>query len=196
MTIAFVRHGETAVNRDGVLLGRADPPLTDRGRDQAARLAKRFARHSPARVLSSPLTRARDTAAVIAAACDLEVVVDDRLVEIDYGTWDLVPFTELPIDAVAAWRADARFAPPDGESLDAVSSRVAGLCVELLAAAEPVVAVSHVSPIKLAVAWAIGAGPLVSWRLRLDVASVSRVAGPGDTPMLLTFNETGHLERL
>lgn len=192
MTVAFVRHGETAANREGVLLGRADPPLTEVGRAQAARLADRFAGRA-ARVLSSPLGRARETAELIADACGLAVAVDDRLVEIDYGTWDTVAFGDLPADAVSAWREDAEFAPPGGESLHAVSTRVAGLCVELLALGEPVVAVSHVSPIKAGVAWALGAGPLVTWRLRLDLASVSQLAGSSDAPLLLTFNETSHL---
>ena len=192
--IAFVRHGQTASNLAGVLLGRADPPLTDGGKRQAARLAERFALAPPRRVLASPLGRARDTAAVIARACGLDVVVDDRLVEIDYGDWDERPFSELPPEAVTAWRDDPGFTPPGGESLEDVLARVAELCVDLLTEAEPVVAVSHVSPIKAAVAWAIGADAGVSWRLRLDLASVSRVAGSHAAPILLSFNETDHLD--
>ncbi len=52
---------------------------------------------------------------------------------------------------------------------------------------------SHVSPIKAAVLWALGLDDLYSWRMRLDVASFTRL-GPGpDGPVLLSFNETGHL---
>jgi len=192
--IALVRHGETAANVAGVLLGRADPALTDVGRQQAARLGERFALDPPVRVLTSPLVRARDTAGAIAQACGLEVVVDDRLVEIDYGSWDELGFADLPREAVTAWREDPAFTPPGGESLEAVQARVADLCTELLATGEAAVAVSHVSPIKAAVAWAIGADAGVSWRLRLDLSSVSRVAGTPGAPMLLSFNETGHLD--
>ena len=54
-------------------------------------------------------------------------------------------------------------------------------------AAGPVVAVSHVSPIKAAVTWALDASPELAWRMRLDVASLTRV---GRGPVLLSFNET------
>jgi len=193
VTIAFVRHGETAANRDGVLLGRADPPLTDLGTAQAGQLASRFADRRPDAVVSSPLRRSLETAAAIGGACGLEVVVDDRLIEIDYGAWDLAPFSEIPRADLAAWRADPDFAPPDGESLAAVSTRVAAFCVEHLEPDRTVVAVSHVSPIKAGVSWAIATDPLVSWRLRLEVASISRIAGSADAPVLVSFNETAHL---
>ena len=191
--IAFARHGETASNVAGVLLGRADPPLTDRGWTQARCLGERFAADAPERVLASPLRRARDTAQVIAQACGLDAVVDDRLVEIDYGSWDELPFSELSREVVTKWRADPGFCPPGGESLEDVQARVADLCGELLSSEEPVVAVSHVSPIKAAVGWAIGVDAGVAWRLRLDLASVSRIVGSGAAPMLLSFNETDHL---
>jgi broad specificity phosphatase PhoE len=183
--IVFVRHGETAPNRKGLLLGRSDPPLTDRGRHQADELAQLLAVLEPVSVLSSPLGRARATAAPLAAAAGRAVEVDDRLVEIDYGEWDGQPLADLTAEVVTRWRADADFAPPGGESLRMVGARVAGFCEERLGH-EVVVAVSHVSPIKAAVTWALGVGEERAWRMRLDVASITRVA-PG--PVLLAFNE-------
>jgi len=114
-----------------------------------------------------------------------EVEVDDRLIEIDYGEWEARPFAELPRDVVARWHDDADFAPPGGESLRAVGTRVAGFCEERLDE-RVVVAVSHVSPIKAAVTWALGVGDELAWRMRLDVASVTRI---GSGPALLSFNE-------
>ena len=183
--ILFVRHGETAPNRKGLLLGRSDPPLTDRGREQADELAQRLAALEPRAVLSSPLGRAQATAAPIAAAAGHAVEVDDRLVEIDYGEWDGQPLADLTAEVVSRWRADADFAPPGGESLRMVGGRVAGFCEERLGR-DVVVAVSHVSPIKAAVTWALGVGDELAWRMRLDVASITRIA-PG--PVLLAFNE-------
>ena len=55
------------------------------------------------------------------------------------------------------------------------------------------IAVSHVSPIKAAVTWAMGADPLLAWRMFLDVASVSRIGAPNGVPTLLGFDETAHL---
>jgi broad specificity phosphatase PhoE len=187
--IAFVRHGETKPNRDGLLLGRSDVALTDRGRAQAERLAQSFTDSGVARVLTSPLRRACDTAAPVATACGVSLEVDERLIEIDYGEWEGQPFAELDPEVVARWRRDADFTPPDGESLVVVADRMGSFCDERLAAGtgEVVVAVSHVSPIKAAVTWTLGVSPELAWRMRLDVASVTRI---GRGPVLLSFNET------
>jgi broad specificity phosphatase PhoE len=56
-----------------------------------------------------------------------------------------------------------------------------------------VVAVSHVSPIKAAVSWALGAGVELGWRMFLDVASITRVGGRDGQGSLLGFNDTSHL---
>jgi probable phosphoglycerate mutase len=186
--IVFVRHGETPPNREGLLLGRADPPLTDRGRAQAKDLAHVVAAGGAARVLTSPLRRARDTAAPIAAKCGVSAEVDERLVEIDYGDWEGQPFASLDPEFVGRWRRDPDLAPPGGESLVTVGMRVAEFCEEWLreASAGVIVAVSHVSPIKAAVTWTLGVSPELAWRMRLDVGSLTRI---GRGPVLLSFNE-------
>ncbi len=190
--ILFVRHGETEANRQRLALGRADPALTERGREQAAALAARIELLEVATVFASPLLRARETAAPIAAAVGAEVVVDDRLIELDYGEWDGQSFPDLPPDALARWRTDPTFAPPGGESLRAVALRVAGLCTELLDG-PTVVAVSHVSPIKAAVTWALGASEELGWRMFLDLASITRIAGRNGQASLIGYNDTAHL---
>jgi probable phosphoglycerate mutase len=187
--IAFVRHGETATNRAGRLLGRADPPLTEAGRAQAAALGAALAAGTrPLAVVSSPLQRALETAAAIAAPIGLEVERDERLIEIDYGEWDERGFEDVPAEDMRRWRADPAFVPPGGESLAMVQERVSECAADLLARSGDglVIAVSHVSPIKGAVAWALGVGPEISWRMRLDLASVTRITRG---PSLLTFNE-------
>ncbi len=195
--ILLVRHGETEANRERLALGRADPPLTATGTRQAAALATALGRACAGvdgiRVVSSPLARARATAEPIAAALGLEVVVEPRLVEMDYGEWDVRSFAEFPPEDLARWRRDATFAPPGGESLVAVGARVGEWCGEV-AGGPTVIAVSHVSPIKAAVLWAMDADPLLAWRMRLDVASITRVdAGADGRRALVGFNETTHL---
>jgi broad specificity phosphatase PhoE len=190
--ILLVRHGETAANRARLALGRADPPLTDRGLEQAQRLGVRLAASEATRVVSSPLARARETAAAIAASLGLAVEEDARLVEMDYGEWDQHSFADLPADDLARWRRDASFAPPGGESLLAVGRRVADLCGEWITG-PTVIAVSHVSPIKAAVLWAMDADPLLAWRMHLDVGSITTVGAPHGPPVMLGFNDTAHL---
>jgi len=190
--ILLVRHGETAANRDRLALGRADPPLTDTGLTQADALAAALRGTAMGRVVCSPLTRAQQTAAPIADALGVRVEVDQRLVEMDYGEWDVRSFSEFPPEDLARWRRDASFAPPGGESLLAVGERVGAWCAEIVDG-PPTIAVSHVSPIKAAVIWAMAADPLLAWRMRLDLASISRIESGGGRTALVGFNDTAHL---
>ncbi|HSK95976.1 MAG TPA: histidine phosphatase family protein [Euzebyales bacterium] len=184
--LILVRHGQTAANAAGLFLGRADPPLTDLGRRQAEALAAALPR--PARVISSPLARARDTAAAFGVA----VEVDERWIEMDYGDLDEQPVASLAASALQHWRSDVTYAPEGGESLAAVGGRVREACEGLADAAADtdVVVVSHVSPIKAAIAWALGAGDEIAWRMYVDDAAVCRIAIGPDGPLLRSFNES------
>jgi broad specificity phosphatase PhoE len=184
-----VRHGLTQANVDGLLLGRADIPLTDTGRAQAGEIAAAIGR--PAAVISSPLRRARETA----EAFDADVEIDERWIEIDYGDYDCRPLREVPDEFWSAWRADPAHRPPDGESLLDVGVRVRAACEELVtrAATEDVVVVTHVSPIKAAVAWSLASGDEIAWRMFVAVASITRIGVTARGPVLRSFNETHHV---
>ena len=104
--ISFVRHGETPFNRDGRLQGRVDLELSDKGLDQAARAASRFAGSSIARIYTSPLRRAQQTAAAIAEVCGAEIEIDERLIELDYGEWDGRPLSEIRPTRESGWLSD------------------------------------------------------------------------------------------
>jgi broad specificity phosphatase PhoE len=187
--IAFVRHGQTELNRGGRLQGRIDAPLSHLGAEQAAALAQGFASELVTRVLSSPLQRARDTAAAIAARHGRAVEVDDRLIELDYGSWDGLALTDVSPDDWARWRNDPEFAPPGGERLSDVAARVLSFCTDVLSD-DLVVAVSHVSPIKAAVCGALRVDDRATWRMQLEVASVTRIGRrPDGTAYLIAFND-------
>lgn len=184
--LLLVRHGRTDANASGLLLGRADVALDGTGRQQATALARRIGR--PARVVSSPLARCRDTA----AAFGVPVEVDDRWIELDYGEYDRTPIGDVPGDVWDRWRSDVHFRPPGGESVADLGERVREALDELAGQVRgdgDVVVVSHVSPIKAAVAWALGVGDEVSWRMFVAVASISRVALTDRGPSLRSFNE-------
>ena len=192
--ILFVRHGETAPNREGLVLGRAaDPELTEEGHRQAERLAAALVDEVPVALYTSPLIRARETADAIASACGLVSATDERLEEIDWGAWEGRPVTGLGQAEVARWRDDSG-TPPGGESLRSVGERMAEFCLEALERGGAVVAVSHVSPIKAAAAWALGVEDSVAWRMHLGLASITRVDRRGAGPLLVSFNETAHLK--
>jgi len=194
--IVVARHGRTAANAGGLLLGRADPPLDAEGDRQAAALGAACAGLDVARVVTSPLGRCRSTADAIAEVLGgVPVEVDERWIELDYGELDGVPFAELPAELWAAWRADIEWCPPGGESLAALGRRVRAGADALVAEARDrdVVVVSHVSPIKAAVAWALGVGDEITWRMWVAPASITRIGFSGPLPSLRSFNELAHL---
>ena len=187
--LLIVRHGRTVANASGLLQGRVDNPLDVVGRQQAHEIS--LALGTVDIVVSSPLQRARETAEPLG----LPLRLDERWIELDYGEWDELPITEVTADQWTQWRSDSTFAPPGGESLAELDQRVAEACNDLLAeAAELNVAVfTHVSPIKSAMAWALGVEEQISWRLQVGQAQISRIAVREGRPLLTSFNETSHL---
>lgn len=191
--IVLVRHGRTALNAVGRLQGRVDEPLDEVGRSQAERVAARLSGLLGADdlVISSPLVRARATA----EALGREIRVDDQWIEMSYGVFDGLPQTDVAPEVWAAWRNDPHFAPEGGESLAEVTDRVHRACESLrdLAIDRRVVVVSHVSPIKAAIAWALGSDSSTSWRMHLDTAAITRLSVSSRGVALVSFNETHHL---
>jgi broad specificity phosphatase PhoE len=191
--LVLVRHGETVGNAARQLLGRSESPLTSRGHSDVAEL--KTALGTVGRLVSSPLGRARDTAEALGLGVPVEV--DERWIEVDYGELEGRPLDAVPADLWARWRVDATFRPPGGESLAEVGARVRRACDELFSCAgegaradADVVVVSHVSPIKAAVAWALGAGDEVVWHLYLATASITRIGWGDHGPVLHRYNQT------
>ena len=188
--LTLVRHGRTAANAAGLLVGRLDPGLDEHGRWQVAQLPGAIGPLD--RVIASPLTRTRETAAVFG----LPVEIDERFIEIDYGTLDGVALGDVPPSVWKRWRTDVDFSPGGGETLRHVADRVTEALDELEAdAAERNVAiVSHVLPIKAGVAWALATGIEASWRLHLDQASLTRIDIRPGGAVVRTYNDVHHLE--
>jgi len=187
--LILLRHGRTLANATGLLQGRLDNELDEVGLEQAARAAAAIGPVD--RVISSPLARARSTA----AAFGQPVEVDGRWIEYDYGSLEGVKVADVPADTWRRWATDADFAPPGGESYATLAARVVEACDELVLAmrTERIVVVSHVSPIKSAVAWVLGLPATAGNRYRLDVAAICRISPGKLSPVLNTFNETWHL---
>ena len=182
--IHLVRHGRTEANAGGRLQGRLDLPIDELGRTQAAALVAALPRVD--RVISSPSLRACQTAAVLG----LDLEIDERWLEMDYGEFDGVVMAELPPDLFRRWMTDADFAPAGGESLRTLGARVHDACEELLEAArdKEIVVVTHATPIKAAMAWALGVDVSIVWRSHVDPASITSVMVRGHGPALASFN--------
>ncbi len=185
--LILVRHGRTAANASGLLQGRLDNPLDAEGRRQARGLAASLPVVD--RIVASPLLRARQTAAALPVGSG-GIDVDERWVELDYGEFDGRRFSDLPPGVWERWMDDPDFRPPGGETLRELRARVWEACDDLAAeaATRDVVVVSHVSPIKAAVAWALGTREDLSWRMHLSTASITRIETGGGRVRLVEFN--------
>lgn len=201
--LVLIRHGETTANAAGLLLGHEDVDLTDKGRRQVDALRPHVA--SAKRVISSPLRRAVDTATGL--GLDLPVQVDERWIELDYGAFDGVPVGSVPAATWRSWRADPGYRLEGAETLTELGQRIRQACEALFGVADAgaagaspsadadgaaregdVVVVTHTSPIKAAVAWALGVDDAVAWRMHLSTGSVTRIDWGSDTPLLRCFN--------
>lgn len=183
--VTVLRHGRTSANARGLLQGRVDNPLDDVGHAQA-----RAASHALGpvdRVISSPLRRAVETAGYFEG----DPQIDDRWIELDYGDWDGIAMGDVPRETWQAWRDDLDLRPPGGETLNELGERVRAALEELAAVDDGghTLIVSHVSPIKAAVAWALGVSDEVGWRTFVSPASITRIGVGERGPVLQSFNE-------
>src|SRR3954454_15479009 len=136
--LLLVRHGATTATEEGRFSGSSGAELSDEGRRQAACLGERLARSRVTAVYASPLSRALDTARIIAARCGLEPVVRDGLREIGHGHWEGMKRADVERefgDEDASYEADPfTFAPRGGESAVAVLARALPVVREIVEA--------------------------------------------------------------
>src|SRR5919106_1234778 len=118
--LLLVRHGATAATREDRFSGASGAELSDQGRQQAARLGERLSQQNITAVYSSPLSRALDTARIVAGHCRLEPITRDGLQEMGHGHWEGMKREDVERQFAAeyaAWEADPfTFAPAGGES--------------------------------------------------------------------------------
>jgi probable phosphomutase (TIGR03848 family) len=190
-----VRHGQTPTT--GVTLPGGAPGLHlgDKGREEAADVAGRIAcLPRIAAVYSSPLERAQETAAAIAAASGLPVIVEPGLLECDYGEWTGLALKDLR--KKPEWKVIQRYPSgfrfPGGESFTEMQARVTGTLTRLVAAhpGHIVVAVSHADPIRTAAAHALGTHLDLFQRIAVFTASVTAIAYGPAGPTVLAVNAT------
>ncbi|ALE74627.1 MULTISPECIES: histidine phosphatase family protein [unclassified Pseudonocardia] len=198
-TLILLRHGRSTANTAGVLAGRTPGvELDDRGREQAAKVVDRLADLPIASVVTSPLTRCRETVAPLAAARGLEPVVEDDLAEVDYGSWTGRKISELTSEdlwkVVQAHPSAAVF--PDGESLAGMQARaVAGVRRHVARVRAEhgddaiVLACSHGDVIKAVLADALACHLDNFQRIVVDTCSVSVVAYTQLRPFVARMNE-------
>jgi broad specificity phosphatase PhoE/ribonuclease HI len=207
--LLLLRHGQTEMSALRRYSGRGDVPLTELGRSQAAAAAKRLAATEGlvvdgvdggvVPIISSPLTRTKQTAQAVADALGGRVETHPGLIETDFGEWEGLTFAEAAErdpELHSSWLGDSAVPPPGGESFDVVHRRVRKARDELIAehGGRTLVLVSHVTPIKTLLRMGLDAGPQLLFRLHLDLASLSIVEFyPDGNASVRLVNDTSHL---
>ena len=196
-TVFLVRHGHTDWIGNRIAGRTPGAHLNDKGRAQAARLVDRM-RHLPlGAIYSSPLERARETAAPLAKALGCEVRMCPEAVELDFGDWVGHSFTELAGDS--RWHAFNSFRSlsraPAGELMPEVQTRIVGAVARIRAAhpGEAVAIFTHGDVIRAAVAYFAGVPLDLFLRLEIRPASISAVRFFDESLQILTVNDTGEL---
>jgi len=196
-TIILLRHGVTESTERKLFCGSggADPGLTSAGEDQARRAAGWIARnHTVDAIVSSPLRRTQETAAFVSKELGLEVELEAGLAEAAFGEWDGFTFADIlerwPTE-IGEWLGSTAVAPPGGEPFDSVFERVVVARDRLLKeyAGQTIVAVSHVTPIKMLVRLALDAPMRTIYKMELAPASITTIQWwPDGTPSLRNFS--------
>jgi broad specificity phosphatase PhoE len=200
--VHLLRHGETAMNRDGLGLGRRDEPLTGLGRRQGAEAVTSLARRAIGGVYSSPLSRARMPAERLAHERGVELVVEDALTEMDVGETEGLPLAEMRRrfpEFIDRWRgADAVAVPmPGGESLEDVWRRLDAV-VEAVEGEkrDEVAIVSHNFVIRLLLCRWLGLPPERFRSFHVDLASITTIDVGSPVATIVRLNDTCHLQLL
>ena len=190
--IILIRHGQTTSNAARLLVGQSDPALTELGECQARALRPYL--RNVREVWTSPLQRARATAAL--AVPDIAASVKQSFIEVDYGSLDGQPLSGVSEEQWRAFEHDHDTAFGDGESLGSLDRRVHAELDALLIdqtslmhdATSHLAIVSHMSPIKSAMTWALGVPGSVAWRMNLSNGSMTTIGSRMWTPSLLNYN--------
>lgn len=194
--VVLVRHGETVWHAENRYAGATDVALTARGREQAGALAAWARDAGLSAVWSSPLSRARETAAAVAGTTGLQPQVDARLAELDFGDGEGLTRGEMRErfpGALTAFLADPAAAPlPGGEDPRAACDRACAALADVAAAdGGRVLVVAHTTLIRLALCRLLGL-PLADYRRRfpsLGNATLTELRlAPGAPAALLRYN--------
>jgi probable phosphoglycerate mutase len=197
-----IRHGDTDFARERRFAGGRDVPLTPRGRLQCEAVARALAGVAVGAVYASPLARARESAAPIAAAHGLTVQVAEAFREMGFGAWEGLTRAETAVRYPAEFEtwlaAPHRAEPPGGERLDVVAARVAaGLTA--LGDTHPgatVVLVSHAVVTRLIVLSALGLGPERLWSVDASPAGITEIEYQDGWTTVHRMNTLVHLDGL
>ncbi len=196
MKLILARHGQTEWNTLFRVQGRTDIPLNDVGRAQAQALAERLDCMKIEAVYASPLGRAQESARFITERQTCPLIVDERLIERDFGAWEGAIMPELSKTQPALWdvwvKAPSLCEIPGAETVQAVYTRSMDFAKEILARHKDgnIVMISHANPVKLILCHYLQTLPDCMHRIRTDNCSYSEIRRKENDYVVSTLNET------
>jgi broad specificity phosphatase PhoE len=197
--LLLVRHGESTWNRERRIQGQLDPPLTERGQEQAREIADRLAGHGVVAMYCSDLRRVQQTARPIAEAVDAEPVTVVDLREISLGEWEGKTSDELEAEYPEAWdewtRRPSWDQVPGGEGQVAFEQRV-HRAVDAMFAANPVgdiLCVTHGGVIQVALSRVVGRSVDGIFPFLIENCSLSVFQRTQRGMVITAVNDTCHL---
>ena len=193
----FVRHGKTEWNGQYRFQGKSDIPLNEEGRLQAQSLASRLSGWSGVRILTSPLSRALETSAIIAAACGAVAEPQEGLSEMGFGAWEGRSIFETETSdpqAFREWKNNPfKFVPPGGEGFPEIQCRLLPVLDEALSSVqERILLISHGGIIRAALSLLLDLSQESVWRMKLSNCSVTAVESGKRGKSLLFLNDDIH----
>ncbi|MTV50226.1 alpha-ribazole phosphatase [Heliobacillus mobilis] len=197
--VYLIRHGETEWNQIRRYQGHSDVALSDRGREQAQRLVKRMAKEKVDRVHASDLSRAVETARAVAEAKGIEVVLDARFRECNFGAWEGLTFPEIEKaypEEIKIWnRTPAKVCLPGGESFPIVQQRAFAALQELIAKhdGENIAIVAHGGTIRTLLCAILDVDLDRAWQFRQDNTALNVIDFYDGKGIIERINDVTHL---
>jgi len=197
--IYVVRHGETQWNREEVFRGTKDIPLNDTGKKQAEMVGLYFSHIPVNRIISSPLSRALQTALAIGKTTNIAVDTMEEFTDMNFGIWEGLALREVeerfPLD-FSLWKLSPdKIRIESGETLAIVRDRIsAGLANISYDREDTVVIVTHRVICKILILYALGLGNDHFWDMKYDPGSISLLEYDNEMYTLIFNNDTCHLD--
>lgn len=199
-TLYLARHGETTWNLERRTQGSKNSKLTSLGLKQAERLGQRLRDVEIDAIYCSPLERAQSTAKIIANMRNMDCILDDRLVEMNFGEWEGLTSIEIekkyPND-YKTWREEPHMAKiPSGETIEIAQKRMINFVKDRIVNSdkETFLMISHGTTIRLLLLHLLSMDLMDYYKLRQNNCALNTIEIKDHGPVLVKYNDTCHLD--
>jgi broad specificity phosphatase PhoE len=193
-TFLLLRHAHSVANKAGILAGQLEGiGLSKDGIAQVNKLTSSFENLKIDRIISSPMQRCLETVEGIARSKRKRISIDERLIEMNYGSWSGKKLSKL--SGMKEWKViqtkPSAFRFPQGESFKELEERIESLLKDLSRKypKETILIITHGDIVKIAASLTVGSGLNNFQKFAVDPCSLTTLSWGSKARMLLTFNQ-------